>query len=1135
MLTIVFTPFYDAETQRLNLNAVLPTPPVYLIFWGSYWIQGNGPSLQQQMILDAQNVINSSFFQGTAQYGTGGTASYASALATNRTGEPTNGFHASQLADIEHGLASDGYIPHGSAATPTPIFAFITQPGILSDDGNSTIGYNTNLSPSGESANFPTIWCSTAAESATVSSGDYFTRVFSHEMAECMTDFSQNGFEVNPGPTFPDPEARAFQIGDYEARTHLYREYTGALVQSIWSRDDNAFIVREGNTQKFVLANASGGGYDLTLNGDQAGHSDDTFYIDTISTAHGDEVKAVINSEVAVFEPNAIRSITINTLGGTNTVYVAAAVASVTIHGNPSDTVKLGVSGNIQGIQADVTVSQSERVHIIEVDDSADPTSLHPAVGFGTISNLLPNGKFISFPFGVNGANESLTIDTGPGTSSFDVTGTIEGGSVTLNTVLGTDAVNVQYVDTAGPLAVNLGSGTQAVNIAARDQDFGDSIHANVTVQPGVGASSLIIDDSKATAPRQWTIDDGQIASDISGAGLIHYGRMSHVELIGGTDGNTFYVQNTTNGLSTELWSQLNDVVNVLGTGFLSTLDLEGDASAVNIGIDGLMTSVRGFLHINIDRTDVTLDDSADLKDQNNVVVDDTSVTGLGAGIIDYAVNAGFKSLTLKGSRSGATYHVHGIPALYNAAPVAFDVAAGDRIEFGQNGSLNGDWKFGNVACNFTGNGAASHLVMDGSQDVAPADYTIGGNNNLTILDATPGSIGSHFATVTVSGFRSQDEALIALAGGMVNADLTHTSPGTISLDGSVRLLGTSAAAQLDVIAHARAGAVTHQPTGPVASVLHLFNSVNLIGSRPQDSLTVYDSTNSFAISSYPTAVPHARFAAAAGDPMTVTAGEPFDFTVVAQDVGGGTLADYANQVQWYSYNRATGDYASSDYEPFLAADQGQHVFHSIVLPTPGIYSLGFDDGWNASSITINAIAPGQMPTAVGGAGSASSASPAPAATASASAAATSGAAAHSVEEPSSLGVQTADSPASATAEELTSLRLNARPPRQLLVDRALSIRSTADFPTKSAISPELAVTHAVQPLALLVPSAIAQGRSTRVQALDDAFAQLGRDAAAQSSDSAKTIEDLLTGLIGDIDDVWASMSQNHRRLEPAS
>jgi hypothetical protein len=1067
LLTIVFTPFYGLETQSKNDGAVVPDPPVYLIFWGSYWIQGNGPEYQQQLIYGAQGVLNSSFLQGTKQYRTSGTATYAPALATMLTGEPANGFHTTQLEEIEHDLAEEGYIPHGNEATPTPIFAIITPPGIRSEEGNVAVGYNDSFSPDGESADFPTLWCSSGNLDGSAPSGgqvnvDAFTHIFSHEIAECMTDLGQGGFEVNPGPNFPNPPPNESQIGDYEANGHEYREYTGALVQSIWSRDDNAFIVADGNTQQFILTTRASGGYDLTLNGDQPGHSDDIFYIDTVGTFN-DEVKAVINSEVAVFEPGSIHSITINTLGGTNTVYVAQTTVPVTIHGNPSDTVKIGVDGSVQGIKASVDVS--ERVHTIEVDDSTDATAQHPVFGSGGIVGLLPNNKVISYAYGVNGADQNLTVDTGTGASTVDVYDTIKGGSVTLNTVAGTHAVNVQYVAPTGPLRVNLAGGVQDVNISPGAKDLSMTLFAEVTVNPGTGTSILNIDDDNATVVRRYTIDAGVISTDIAGTGVIHYGRLSDVNLNGGYHGNTFTVQNTLNLLPTNLNTQAGDTVNVLGTADLSTVNVEGGPSLmVNVGNGGHAASLQGLLQIDAYETSLTVDDSGDLNGQNDVVLQPTSVTGitgLNDGIIEFAPYA-IAALTIKGSQGGSVYHVAGTPipfpsssalttlicgggdtvtvgnyhagnltgihsdltienpdhftnltidasadvsspsspttaTITNAAvsglspgAIRFDQSAlssltidgepggatydiqslptyfsstmtttlnalaGDTVNLGQNHSLVGAWGTGNLVCSFSGSGSAAKVVLDGNQDPAGATYTIGGNNNLTALNATVG-LG-----LTINGFRDQDQVVIDLPGGSVNADLTHTGPGTISLDGSDRLLGTNVAAPLNTTIHARTAAGTIMPAGPITGVLHVFNSVYFVGSMPQDTLHVYDATNSILIDNDPVPAPFAQFAAASGDPMTVTAGQPFDFTVIAQDNTGATLANYNNQVQWYSYNRATGDYSSSNYEQFMPADQGQHVFHNLVLPVAGTYTLGFDDGWNVSSFTINVVAPPQ-------------------------------------------------------------------------------------------------------------------------------------------------------------------------------
>src|SRR5947209_1377456 len=80
LLTIVFDPVFGPESQIQNLNAVEANPPVYLIFWGSEWQSGNGPAQQNQLTVAATKVLGSSFLQATAQYGTGGTATYGGAL-----------------------------------------------------------------------------------------------------------------------------------------------------------------------------------------------------------------------------------------------------------------------------------------------------------------------------------------------------------------------------------------------------------------------------------------------------------------------------------------------------------------------------------------------------------------------------------------------------------------------------------------------------------------------------------------------------------------------------------------------------------------------------------------------------------------------------------------------------------------------------------------------------------------------------------------------------------------------------------------------------------------------------------------------------------------------------------------------
>ena len=228
--------------------------------------------------------------------------------------------------------------------------------------------------------------------------------------------------------------------------------------------------------------------------------------------------------------------------------------------------------------------------------------------------------------------------------------------------------------------------------------------------------------------------------------------------------------------------------------------------------------------------------------------------------------------------------------------------------------------------------------------------YSVSGNGDIIVTEAAINLIA------TINRFRNDDAVVLDMPGGSVDADLTKTGAGTISLDGSSRLLGTNVSAPLNVTVHARAGVVTMQPTGANNSVLRLFNTLNLLGTRPQDSVDVYDSDSNLAFSNDAIPAPYAQFSSTPDDPTTVTVGQSFDFAVVAEDAEGAALTAYDSQVQWYAYNQATGEYVESEYESFLPSDQGQHLFQGIVLSDAGTYSLGFDDGWNANSFTITAL-----------------------------------------------------------------------------------------------------------------------------------------------------------------------------------
>jgi hypothetical protein len=124
-------------------------------------------------------------------------------------------------------------------------------------------------------------------------------------------------------------------------------------------------------------------------------------------------------------------------------------------------------------------------------------------------------------------------------------------------------------------------------------------------------------------------------------------------------------------------------------------------------------------------------------------------------------------------------------------------------------------------------------VVLDGDLDPAGVSYIFDGDTNLHLVNQTVG------LSVTISGFRLQDELHLLMPGGSVQADLTHTGPGTIFVEGGARLAGTNPAATNNIIVNSRGGNITLDPTGTGNSVMHAFNTINVVASLPQDNLTL--------------------------------------------------------------------------------------------------------------------------------------------------------------------------------------------------------------------------------------------------------------------------------------------------------
>ncbi len=262
--TVVFNPVFGAET-------LIPTPqndynfttmanaPVNLIYWGSSWSTTAGKQLASTLGFDAQAILNSNYLNGLTQWGGAGQASYAKAWTDPSITVTGNSVPQIQ-AEIANAITAGGVNGPAAGATQplAPIYVVITDPA--NSPGNGGYNINGTYTPSGGPAiPINMVWIGTG----TFSTADIFSSDFSHEIAERMSDPTNdnNGVLVKPPANIPSNvlQGGTPQIGDFEPESsgsrYGYRlnGSGGVLVQPYWSAQDNAFIVPDGTAQTLTL------------------------------------------------------------------------------------------------------------------------------------------------------------------------------------------------------------------------------------------------------------------------------------------------------------------------------------------------------------------------------------------------------------------------------------------------------------------------------------------------------------------------------------------------------------------------------------------------------------------------------------------------------------------------------------------------------------------------------------------------------------------------------------------------------------------------------------------------------------------------------------------------------------------
>ncbi len=700
--------FGDAPglTVSDNNGPVLSNAQVRLIFWGNGWNSGVGPALRTQVQTAVDTLNASTYFYSPLP---------GADLSQYRAG--------SQSRPTRVASFTDTYNSPGTTFTSNDVFTMLQHEFGMTPNYYYYVIPDPNSTPTGCGCTAEhTYWFQGSnreyygfSRNLATPSLDDLTVLYSHEMAESITDPDGTALQVNPRGTSGWNE-----IADGEAQGYSYR-VSGILAQSYWSRANAKFTVPTGQTQNFLVSHS----HVLTVNGDQLASPNDNITLDV----SGGGVRVTLNGEVAQFEPGAISGIVVNSGAGTDTINVlrTLAAAPVTISSTGTATVNVGVGGNVQAIQGAVTITNPPSFTTVNVDDSADSgnrtatldTATIGGSPYGRLSGLAPAQVLFKY----NDTN-TATIQTGTGTEIINVLAT---GKPT--TILAHSSATT----------VNVGNGS-VQNIAAV-----------LTLRNPPAFSTINIDDSADTIARTVTHSTvtfsgdpyGQVAGLAPAPILYRYGDTTAVTVQTGTGGATVDVQAT--GKPLTLVGHADGTVNV------------GSAGSVQ-GILAQLTleNPPAYTTLNVDDSADTLARSATLDSTTVSFTQYGRITGLAPASILYKVGD-TNAVTVTGGSGGNTFNVGfttGQSATTLNPGTAYDAVnvRGTDAALVVNTGAYDSVSITNAAATLDGIGAVTVNDATGTSAVTLDDSGFGGTEDYVITYAGVGIVRSSAFGLSYNG-----------------------------------------------------------------------------------------------------------------------------------------------------------------------------------------------------------------------------------------------------------------------------------------------------------------------------------------------------------------------------------------------
>jgi hypothetical protein len=691
------------KTLVSGSGPVIAHAHVDLIFWGTGWNSGSGPALRTNMQTAVDSILAGPYMSGLSQHrGIGNAIRTRSDPIT--TSSPGATFTDDQVNTMVGTNIGNHTLPDPSTDSQL-LYMVVPQPGSL-----------TGTSLNGEH-NFGTAGSTRFHYGWTLDNGalDTLTNLFSHELAEAVTDPEGTAITVSPADA---GTSGWFEIGDGAAQNYVYR-LNGYLVQSYFSQATASYDVYTGQAQNFVVT--GDGNRVVTVNGGQLTNPNDVITLDR-SAANG--VRVTLNGEVAQFEPDTrITDVFVNTQNGNDIVNIEATMAGLptTLNlGNGDDTANISpFARNLDNIRGSVDIHGGAGFDILNVYDQASAGNQTYTLTSSTItrtgSNLITYG---------NPYIDSVNIFGGNGGNRYVISDTYVFSSTTLNTGSGTeDVVNVQR--TTGPLTVNVQGNGDAVNVGSAAQTL-DTIQGPLTVN---GASTngfyyLDLLDMGTLSAKTYTLTANSIAR--AGAAAISYRNTPRLTLYGARGGNTINVQGSVALAGNVVMDLLPGIgSNVVNFGSAAnTLDLlHGSVAVENQG-----------------RTRININDQGAGAAQTYRLTSRT-IDRSGAAQITYF---GISDLVVSGGSGGNTINVLGTLA---ATPVTINAGAGnDTINVGSTAN-----KLDTIQGPVTLNGAG------GSGQLNINDQGTGNFQNYKITAQTVSSDFSQptFATISYSAVQN--------------------------------------------------------------------------------------------------------------------------------------------------------------------------------------------------------------------------------------------------------------------------------------------------------------------------------------------------------------------------------------------